>query len=61
MLAAVEGNALAVLAHAHHVETEVGFVALLVEVESDELAADEVDANRAEHRVEQREPEHVLR
>ena len=59
LLAAVEGNALAVLAHAHHVETEIRLVALLVKVEPDELAADEVDADRAEHRVEQREPEHI--
>ena len=59
LLAAVEGDALTVLAHTHHVETEIGFVALLIEVESDEFAADEVDADRAEHRVEQREPEHV--
>ena len=51
LLTAIEGDALAVLAHTHHVETEIGFVALLIEVESDEFAADEVDANRAEHRV----------
>ncbi len=48
VLAAVERHAFAVLAQAHEREAEVGFHALLVEVQPDELAADVVRQQRAD-------------
>ena len=56
---AVEGDALAVFAHAHHAEAEVRFEALLLEVQPDELPADAVCADRAQDGVDEREPQHV--
>ena len=52
-LAAVERDALGVLAHAHQREAEVGLVALLLEVERDQPPADEVGEERADDGIDQ--------
>ena len=47
ILAAIKRHALAVLAHAHHIETEICLVALLVEIQPNQTTSDEMRADRA--------------
>ena len=55
----IECDALAVLAHAHHAETEIRLIALLIEVQSDKLSSDKMDKDTANACVEERQPEHI--
>lgn len=60
-LAAVEGDALAVLPDTGHGETEISLVALLVEVQTDEALTNLVGQHCADDGVQQGEPEHIAR
>ena len=59
LLAAVQRYALAVLAEAHQIETEIRLVSLLVEVQRDERLADLVREPGADDRVDDRHPDHI--
>ncbi len=59
LLAREQRDLLGVLAHANEVEAEIGFIALLVEIELDQRPADEVGEQGAEHGIEQRRPHEV--
>ena len=58
-LAGKQRHFLGVLAQAHEREAEVGFIALLVEIELDQRLADEMGHPGAERRVDQRRPYEV--
>ena len=49
-LAVEQGDLLGVLAHAHQVEAEIGFVALLLEIERDQRPADQMGERGADAR-----------
>ena len=59
LLAAIEGDALGILAHAHQREAEIRLEALLLEVERDQATADQVGQQRAAERIDQADPRHV--
>ena len=59
LFATIKCDALAVFADAHHAETEVRFIALLVKVEPDELSPDKMGKAGTKPGVDEREPEHV--
>ena len=61
MLAPVQGHAFAVLAQPHEREAEVGLDALLVVVQTDQLAADVVREERADDGVDERRPHEIAR
>ena len=58
-LAAIERDALTVLPHAHHAETEIRLVALLIEIQSDEFSPNQMDEDAANARIEEGQPEHI--
>jgi len=58
LLAMVERDGFAVLAHAHQVVPEVGLEALLPEVQPDQRTADEMGDHGAHDGVPQRQPDH---
>lgn len=61
LFAAVERNGLAVFANPHQMVPEVGFVALLLEVQADQRAPDEVRDHGTGCAVGQRNPDHRAR
>ena len=50
-----------ILAHPHEIESEVGLVALLVEIESDQRPADQMGETGADQRIDQRSPHQIAR
>ena len=56
---AIKCDALAVFAHAHHAETKICLVTLLIEVEPNEPTPDDVNKVCSNPRIEQRQPEHI--
>ena len=61
MLAVEQRDLLGVLAHAHQIEAEIGFVALLLEIERDQRPADQMGERGSDDRVDQRRPEQITR
>src|SRR4029079_4558854 len=53
------GDLLGILTRAYEVETEISHEALLLEIEWDELAADQMRQRRADRRVDQRRPHQI--
>ena len=60
-LATHHGDRLGIVGHAREREAEVGFVALLVELEPDQRTADQVRDQRADAGIEQRRPDQIAR
>ena len=58
-LALHQRDRLGIVGHARHRKPEVGFVALLLEIERDERTADEVRDQRADRRIAERDPDQV--
>ena len=56
-----QGDLLGVFAHAHQIEAEICFVALLLEIESRKRPADQMGENGADDGVNERRPEQIAR
>ena len=54
-------NLLRVFSHADQIEAEIGFVALLIEIELDQRPADQMRERRAHNRIDQRRPHEIAR
>ena len=61
VFAAVERDALGVLAESDQAEAQVGLDALLLKVQADQRSPDQVGQHAAEDGVEHRDPHHVAR
>ena len=49
LLASEQGNLLGVLAHAHEIEAKISLISLLLEIQRDQGAADEMRESGSEH------------
>ena len=58
-LAVQQRDLFAVFAHPDQVETKIGFIALLLEIEPDQRPADQMGQNRADQRIDQRAPDQI--
>ena len=59
LLAVEQGDLLGILAHPHQIEAEVGLVALLLEIQRDQRAADQMRERGADDGVDQRRPQQI--
>ena len=54
-----QGDLLGVFAHTHQIEAKVGLISLLLEIQRDQGAADEMRESGSEHCVDQCRPQQV--